>query len=89
MLSLLSDSVLSNYFLEPTGFLALAALIPLIIFYLVKPKPDEKMMPSIRFFMQDRKEGKVKQDSSKILQKLMLIYHILVVATVAAAIANP
>jgi len=89
MLSLLSNSVLSNYFLEPAGFLALSALIPLIIFYLVKPKPDEKMMPSIRFFMQDRKEGKVKQAISKILQNLMLIFHILFVATVAAAIANP
>lgn len=89
MLSALSNSVLSNYFLEPAGFLALAALIPLIIFYLVKPKPDEKMMPSIRFFMKDRKEGKVKQAISKILQNLMLVFHILFVAAVAAAIANP
>lgn len=89
MFSALSNSALSNYFLEPAGFLALAALIPLIIFYLVKPKPDEKMMPSIRFFMQDRKEGKVKQAISKILQNLMLIFHILFVAAVAAAIANP
>ena len=89
MFSALSNSMLSNYFLEPAGFLALAALIPLIVFYLVKPKPDEKMMPSIRFFMQDRKEGKVKQAISKILQNLMLIFHILFVAAVAAAIANP
>lgn len=89
MLSALSNSMLSNYFLEPAGFLALAALIPLIIFYLVKPKPDEKMMPSIRFFMQDRKEGKVKQAISRIVQNLMLIFHILFVAAIAAAIANP
>ncbi|WEL23254.1 vWA domain-containing protein [Candidatus Nanohalovita haloferacivicina] len=89
MLTALSNSALSNYFLDPAWVLALAALIPLIIFYLVKPKPDEKMMPSIRFFMKDRKEGRIKQAISKILQNLMLIFHILFVIAVVAAVANP
>ncbi|QKQ98455.1 VWA domain-containing protein [Candidatus Nanohaloarchaea archaeon] len=89
MLSALSNSALSNYFLDPTWSLALAALVPLIIFYLVRPKPDEKMMPSIRFFMKDRKDGKVQQALSAVLRNLMLIFHILFVAAIAAAAANP
>ncbi|MFB6193262.1 MAG: VWA domain-containing protein [Candidatus Nanohaloarchaea archaeon] len=89
MLTALSNSALSNFFLDPSGLLALAALIPLIIFYLVRPKPDEKLMPSIRFFMKDEKEGKVQQALSKILQNLMLIFHMVFIASIAAAIANP
>lgn len=89
MLTALSNSALSNYFLDPAWTLTLAALIPLVIFYLVKPKPDEKMMPSIRFFMKDRKEGRIKQAISKILQNLMLIFHIIFVIAVVAAVANP
>lgn len=81
--------MISNYLLQPEGLVALLALIPLIIFYLVKPKPEEMLLPSLRFFMEDKKDGKIQQALSKILQNLMLLFHILFVTVVAVAIAGP
>jgi hypothetical protein len=80
---------LSNYFLQPLGLAALAALVPLIIFYLMRPSPEETVMPSMEFFHEDKKSGRL-QKALRILQRnLMLILHILMVAGLAAAIANP
>lgn len=64
-------------------------LIPLVIFYLVKPKPDERMMPSIRFFMEGKDSGVIKRALDRLLRNLLLLLHVLVVAGVAAAIAEP
>ncbi len=80
---------LSNYFLQPEGFLAALALIPLIIFYLVKKKPDEEVMPSIMFFMKDRKSGKARTALRTFLRNLLLLFHILLILGMAAAIADP
>lgn len=80
---------LSNYFLQPLGLAALAALVPLIIFYLMRPSPEETVMPSMEFFQEDKKSGRL-QKALRILQRnLMLILHILMVVGLAAAIANP
>lgn len=82
-------SVLDQYFLSPVGLVALLGLIPLIIFYLVRPKPEEMIMPSIRFFMENRDSGRIKSAIERLLQNLMLLVHILFIAGIAAAIANP
>ena len=80
---------LSNYFLNPLGLAALLALLPLIIFYLMRPSPEEKVMPSMKFFQEDKKSGRL-QKALKVLQRnLMLLLHILMVVGLAAAIANP
>lgn len=80
---------LSNYFLNPLGLAALLGIIPLIIFYLMRPSPEEKIMPSMEFFQQEKKSGRL-QKALKILQRnMMLILHILMVAGLATAIANP
>jgi len=80
---------LGNYFLNPIGLAALSALIPLIIFYLMRPSPEEKIMPSMTFFQQDKKSGRL-QKALKILQRnMMLILHILMIGALATAIASP
>lgn len=46
-------------------------------------------MPSMKFFQEDKKSGKI-QKALKVLQRnLMLLLHILMIAGLAAAIANP
>ncbi|MFB6208168.1 MAG: VWA domain-containing protein [Candidatus Nanohaloarchaea archaeon] len=82
-------SALSQYFLNPLGLAALLGLVPVIIFYLVKPKPEEVMMPPIRFFLEQRESGRIKSALEKILRNLLLLFHLLVVALIAVAIANP
>lgn len=80
---------LGNIFLNPVGLTALAAIIPLLIFYLMRPSPEEKVMPSMKFFREDQKSGRL-QKALKILQRnLMLFLHILIIAGIAAAIADP
>lgn len=80
---------LSNYLLNPLGLAALLALIPLIIFYLMRPSPEEKVMPSMKFFQQDRKSGRLRKALRILQRNFMLLLHILMIAALAAAIANP
>ncbi|MFB6115135.1 MAG: BatA domain-containing protein [Candidatus Nanohalobium sp.] len=80
---------LSNYFLSPVGLAALIGIVPLLIFYLMRPSPEEKIMPSMKFFQKDKKSGRL-QKALQILQRnTMLLLHILMIAGLAAAIANP
>ncbi|PSH00696.1 MAG: hypothetical protein BRC30_02185 [Nanohaloarchaea archaeon SW_7_46_7] len=79
---------LSNFFLNPLGLAALLGLLPLVIFYLVRPSPEEKVMPSMKFFQKDKKSGKL-QKALKVLQRnMMLLLHVIMIAGLAAAIAN-
>lgn len=83
------NSVLSNYFVSPEGLLALLALIPLALFYFMKPEPEEKIMPSMAFFMEKKKSGKMQQAFSRLMANLLLLLHILFILGAAAAIAQP
>lgn len=81
--------VLNNYFLNPIGLLGLTALVPLIIFYMIKKKPEEELMPSMMFFMEEKDSGKVKNAFRKFLRNLFLLLHILIIIGLAAALAHP
>ncbi len=83
------QTVIGNNFLEPIGLLALTALIPLIIFYLIKKKPDREIMPSMMFFMEDKKSGKAHKAFKKLQRNNLLLLHILLIGLLAAAIAQP
>ncbi|MFB6291932.1 MAG: BatA domain-containing protein [Candidatus Nanohaloarchaea archaeon] len=80
---------LNQYFLSPPGLLAALGIIPLIVFYLIKPKPEEQVMPSLTFFMKDKRSGKVSQAFHKIMRNLLILFHILMILGFAAAIAQP
>ena len=81
--------MIEQFFLSPLGLLGLLALIPLAIFYLVKPKPEEKVMPSMRFFQQQEGNDKLRQSLRKILRNLVLLLHIVTVIVFALAFAQP
>ncbi|MEF8880485.1 MAG: BatA and WFA domain-containing protein [Candidatus Nanohaloarchaea archaeon] len=82
------ESIQQN-FLQPLGLLALLGLIPLIIFYLVKPNPKEEVMPSMTFFREEKKEGKVRRAFRKLKRNKVLLLHILFIVLSAIAMANP
>lgn len=81
--------MIEQFFLSPVGLLGLLALIPLALFYLVKPKPEEKVMPSMRFFQQQEGRDKLRQSLRKILRNLVLLLHIVTVIVFALAFAQP
>ena len=81
--------VISEFFLQPLGLLGLLALIPLIIFYLIRRKPETQVMPAMMFFMKDKKSGKAQTALRKIMRNFILIFHILLILGFAAALAHP
>jgi hypothetical protein len=80
---------ISEFFLHPLGLLGLLALIPLIIFYLIRRKPEKQIMPAMMFFMKDRKSGKAQTALRKLMRNFILIFHILIILGFAAALAQP
>lgn len=78
-----------NYFLEPWALALLAGIIPLAIIYLVKPKPKEMMLPSLRFFMEGKKESKIRSAIRRIQRNIFLILHLLLISGLAVAAAQP
>ena len=78
-----------QHFVNLVGLAALLALIPLVIFYLVKPKPQKEVMPSMAFFTEERKNGKIKSALERLRRNRMLLLHILIVSLIATAIADP
>lgn len=76
-------------FVNPVGLAALLALIPLIIFYLVKPKPQREVIPSMAFFTEEQKNGKIKSALERLRRNRMLLLHMVIISLLGAAIADP
>ena len=81
-------SVLQNFFLNPIGFTALLSLIPLIIFYLTRPEPDRKVMPSMEFFSQEEKESMLQSAIKTLKSNLILLINILAILMMTSAVAG-
>jgi len=81
--------VLEQHFLEPYGLLALLALIPLIIFYLARPQPEERLMPSIMFFRKNESDSALRSAFRRLMKNFMLILHILIILAFAFVLAEP
>jgi hypothetical protein len=80
---------LGNYFLQPMNLAVLSVLVVVILLYLLKPKPEKKVMPSIMFFQEDENPGKLRQGLRKILQNKFLFLHLLIVSLLAVSLADP
>lgn len=81
--------VLEQHFLDPYGLLALLALIPLIVFYLARPRPEERLMPSIMFFRKNESDSALKSAFRRLMRNFMLILHILIILAFAFVLAEP
>ncbi len=79
---------LSGFFLNPLGLLALLTLIPLAYFYLTKPQPDRRVMPSIDFFMENEKQGRLDHAFNTLRKNIVLILNILFIVLAATAAAG-
>ncbi len=75
--------------LYPLGLAALLSIIPLIIIYLVRPKPRQEVIPSLMFLM--RRKGRTKKQSflQRFISNLLLYLQILVLVFVAISLAQP
>lgn len=71
------------------GLWAFIALIPFILIYLFRPKPFEKPIPSLMFFLKDRKTSKQRAFLRTLLRNLLFLLQLLVILTLAFAVTNP
>ena len=71
------------------GLLALASLIPFIILYLRKPKPKDRIIPSLMFLLQNRKTSKQYDFLRKLLANLLFLIQLLALIGLSFAIAEP
>lgn len=71
------------------GLYALLALIPFIILYLRRPKPLERVIPSLMFLMKEQKHTRQSSFLRKLLQNLLFILQLIALACLGFAIAIP
>ena len=76
-------------FQRPLGLLALAAVAVFIILYLRRPKPQEKVIPSLMFIMQDKKRSNQYSFFQKLMTNLLFLLQLLSILGLALVAAAP
>ncbi len=70
--------------------IALASLIPVIILYLMKPKPKEVKIPSLMFIMYtEKKEKRYHSILKKLIAEPLLLIQLLALAALSIALSGP
>ena len=76
-------------FQRPFGLWALIAVAVFIILYLRRPKPQEKIIPSLMFIMQDAKRSKRYAFFQKLMTNLLFLLQLLSILGLALVAAAP
>jgi len=71
------------------GLIALASLIPFIILYLRKPRPVDRIIPSLMFLLQNRQTSKQYDFLRKFLTNLLFFIQLLALIGLSIVIAEP
>ena len=82
-------ALFSNFFLNPIGLYALASLIPLILLYLIKPKPKKRIIPSLMFFIREEKRNNIDSFFRRFMKDPLFFLQILVLILLSITIAKP
>src|SRR3989344_6144992 len=80
---------LEDFLMSPFGLAALAGIIPLIIVYLIRPRPHEEIIPSLMFLMRKHGESLTSSFLRKLLYNLLLILQVIAIALIALSLAQP
>ncbi|PSQ09789.1 hypothetical protein BRC93_11915, partial [Halobacteriales archaeon QS_5_70_15] len=80
---------LADVFLTPLGLTALAALIPLVLLYLVRPEPTRLRLPTLEFLASGEEAGTDNPAFERLRRNLLLLIQALVIVAVALALASP
>ena len=71
------------------GLIALASLIPFILLWLRKPKPVDRVIPSLMFILENRKRSKQYDFWRKFLTNMLFFIQLLALIGLSFAIAEP
>ncbi|MBI2546359.1 BatA domain-containing protein [Candidatus Woesearchaeota archaeon] len=75
--------------LNQLGLYAFLSLIPFIILYLRRPRPLEKVFPSLMFFMEELKSQKSYGWLEKLIRNLLFFLQLLIILLMSIAAAEP
>lgn len=77
-------------FANPVALLALSSIIPIIILYLIKPKPRDLKIPSLMFILDmERKEHRYQTMLKKFIRDPLMLMQLLFLILLALAMASP
>jgi len=76
-------------FLVMIGFFGLVSLIPFVIIYLRKPRPKDRIIPSLMFLLRDQKESNQSQFLQRFLVNALFFIQLLAFVLLAVALAQP
>ena len=76
-------------FQRPLGLLALIAVAIFIFLYLRRPKPQEKVIPSLMFVIQDNKRSRQYSFFQKLMTNLLFLLQLLSILSLALVAAAP
>ena len=81
--------MLAELFLQPTWLYAALAVIPIILLYLLRPRPKTKTIPSLMFLLRDKGKKSLTGFLRKLIVNTLLVIHLLAILLFAAALAQP
>ncbi len=74
---------------EPSGLLWLGLLVPLILFYLIKPKPKVKEIPSLMFFMKASGRSRLLSFFRMFVHDFLFLVQLLLILLLALTASQP
>ncbi len=81
---------IAQYFMYPAGLYAIYLIIPLIILYLIRPKPRVEKIPSLMFFLRELQfRGFKKTFFVTLLRNLLFLIQLLALVALAVAVMKP
>ncbi|GGN22363.1 DUF7408 domain-containing protein [Halarchaeum nitratireducens] len=80
---------LADVLLAPMGLLALLALLPVVVLYLIKPDPAERDLPTLRFLVAGERDAETRARFERLRRNLLLCLQLLALVAIAVALAAP
>ncbi|MFC4552998.1 MULTISPECIES: vWA domain-containing protein [Halorussus] len=82
-------AALSSAFLRPLGLAAVAAAIPVLVLYLLKPNPSRVAFPAVEFLLGDREESRRHPALRRLRRNALLALQLLAIVAFAVSLASP
>ena len=80
---------LGSVFLRPLGLAALAAAVPVVLLYLLRPDPSRLPFPAVEFLLEERERSRSHPALRRLVRSALLLIQLLAIAALAVSLAAP
>lgn len=74
---------------NPAALIAFTAVLPVILLYFLKPKPKEIEIPSLMFFLEAKREERLKSFLQRFIRDPLLLLQLAIISLFALSMAAP